>query len=547
MPKVLLMRKKIKEGRWNAQTGELHRPTGERQTLTDKLVQSVVYILRNSGQDPPQEEIDIARDSLLRCTNEELQSLVTSVDKLMAAESDSGSRGARAKRAAAAAWKTLIERVPDKTSDGEGAKIRYGSAAGFKHEAEPFEEAFKMTPAQAWEAGKRSTGYLNPDPTSRYKSDRDFADDCVRLFLACSESLIAQVRGDVSGHDGINASRAQQNARRAWTGMQRARLFMVRPETWMSLHRVADQFTEAAVGNDWTAYDQAYDPSNPADIKSTARLMDFYANEGPSWPFPDPMPFEACFFCYGSRLGLSGSALHTRLRDAVLTNGRDVRLAGNLLVWEGDQPYAFTFLIINEIDSDKNIGLLVSYDDEEWFQPMSLDPWILGSLVRQINSHRSITQEYAPTLANRMDRKKAQKQAKQALPLPAPYYMINLKDELITPQQMAQRRIGKTGRLIEWSHRWDVRGHEAVRFEHGLSPIDPKHRAKLVKRGYRVYEDGKPLSEQDSERLTKRGVPLALVQSRERTPEYWIAVLSYWQPACVKGPEHKPYVPGARI
>jgi len=38
----------------------------------------------------------------------------------------------------------------------------------------------------------------------------------------------------------------------------------------------------------------------------------------------------------------------------------------------------------------------------------------------------------------------------------------------------------------------------------------------------------------------KRGV-------RAPAPQEWIAVLSYWRPSFVKGPEEKPYVPAARV
>lgn len=413
-----------------------------------------------------------------------------------------------------------------------------------------------VTPTQVWvrrlaqtyrplSTGQRGRPTINQ--IARYRNDKEFADDCIATFLACSESAMVQARGDTAGYDGASSKRTQQMARRAWAGMQQARLFMIRPETWASSHTAANEFVRGAIekGLTW----ELGQPKTELEHEAEARVEDFYVNEGTSWAFPDPMPFSSCFFAYGTRLALTGGALSSRLRDPDLAR-RDVRLVGNLLVWEGDTPYAFAFLQIAEIDGDQNIGILMSYENGEWFQPASLDPWILNSIIRQINSHGATTQNYAPTLANKLDKRKQEKRARTPLPLPAPYYLISLKDELITPQQMAQHRVGGAGRLVEWSHRWDVRAHEAVRVQRGRGTLDAKERAKLVKRGYHVYEGESPLSAKDAERLTKRNIaPAQRIVDPETgiTTWEWIAVLGYWVPACVKGPSDRPYVPGARI
>jgi hypothetical protein len=67
----------------------------------------------------------------------------------------------------------------------------------------------------------------------------------------------------------------------------------------------------------------------------------------------------------------------------------------------------------------------------------------------------------------------------------------------------------------------------------------PEDAAKLKKREYKVY-DGRVTDADDQARLLKRGI-------RGPGPDEWIAVLSYWRDAFVKGPEGKPYVPAARV
>lgn len=366
-----------------------------------------------------------------------------------------------------------------------------------------------------------------------YKSDREFADECVRAFLYCSDTCLSQARDGATGHDGISGDEAEQNARRAWAGMSRARLFMVKPDRWLALYHAADRFTTGMVGNPWRK-DEEPRP------EETAHLLDFYTSEAACrWPFPDPLPFDACFFAYGLRLEIEGAALATRLRDPRLRDTR-VRLLGNLLFVEGDTPYAYTFMMIEGLrDGDRNVGVLSCYRDDAWYQPASLDPWILNSLVHSVNEHKRIVQDYAPTLANRMDRKKAEKKIKHRLPLPAPYYLVNLEDELITPQRAGRAKLPGAGKLVEWSHRWDQRAHEAVRVARGAMPIDPDEAEKLRKRGYRLYE-GRALSAEDANRVVKRGM-------RGPSPDEWMAIKSYWVEACVKGPTDKPYVPGARV
>lgn len=366
-----------------------------------------------------------------------------------------------------------------------------------------------------------------------YKSDREFADECVRAFLYCSDTCLSQARDGATGHDGISGDEAEQNARRAWAGMSRARLFMVKPDRWLALYEAADRYTTGMVGNPYRKDEEPRD-------EEVANLLDFYTSEAACrWPFPDPLPFDACFFAYGLRLELSGEALGTRLRDPRLRDTH-VRLLGNLLFVEGDTPYAYTFMMIEGLrDGDRNVGVLSCYRDNAWYQPASLDPWILNSLVHSVNEHKRIVQDYAPTLANRMDKKKAEKKLKHRLPLPAPYYLVNLEDELITPQRAGRAKLPGAGKLVEWSHRWDQRAHEAVRIARGSMPIDPDEAEKLRKRGYRLYE-GRALSADDANRVVKRGM-------RGPAPDEWMAIKSYWVEACVKGPSDKPYVPGARV
>lgn len=382
-----------------------------------------------------------------------------------------------------------------------------------------------------------------------YATDKELVDDCVTAFLRAGDSALLQARGDSVGVDGITSERATQNARLFWSAMKQARLFTIHPERWKELYTLSDRFVEEQLcGQEWSPAD----PNRVIDAAEEARakkVMETYEEQGTHWPFPDPMPFDACFFGYGRRFEISRSpvAFHTRMtpEEWHLYGSPRVFLLGHLLAWSGDTPYAFTVIEFGEsreahaqmsINAGE-IAFICSYLDGEWFQPHSLDPWILSMLVRTINEHKKIIQDYRPTLGQRLNRKKASKRVKQLLPLPAPFYMVSLKDELLVSPQKAPTTL--PGRPVEWSHRWDVRGHECVRIERGELPLADKERVRLKKREYRIYE-GMSLSGDDANRLLKRGV-------RAPGPREWVAVLSYWREAMVKGPADKPYIPGARI
>lgn len=378
---------------------------------------------------------------------------------------------------------------------------------------------------------------------SDYKSDKDFVDDCVQAFLAASASALSQSRDGATGFDGLPDDVATQNARLVWSAMSRARLFCVRPEQFLSANLVADRFTtEVLAGQKWEAYS-----GRPVPDDEQKALVEAYMEHGTTWQFPDPLPFDSMFISYGRRFDIarSGLVLEGRVTQEMLDlfGGPDVLLFGHLLWWEGDQRHAFTCIAPNPgPDSRVNVepmtpGFICAYDGE-WTQPASLDPWILNMLVKSINEHKSVSQPWTQTLSQRMDRKKFGKKLKTVLPLPEPFYLVPMKDELIEPPEY--RSNAKVPRPIEWSHRWDVRGHEVVRVQRGLLPLSPEDAARLKKRGYRVYSEGRVTDPEDQARTLKRGV-------RGPVPGEWMAVLSYWRDAFVKGPKDRPYIPGARV
>lgn len=394
-----------------------------------------------------------------------------------------------------------------------------------------------------------------------YKTTKELVDDCVASFLACCDSALCQARGEAFGYDGMSGEQAQQNARLAWSGMSRAKLFVVNPEQFSAVLRAACRHVQGLAGLDAVvmediarrtlAAEKRGDEAELARLRAEVhkhfgsgdeiqeKLISVWEEYGYDAPFPADLPFDACFFAYGRRLHLKPGSeqLWHRIRDRSVERSCDLFLVGHLLAWEGDVPFAFSFIEFRVDEKTSHIGVIRTYLDT-WDQPGTYDPWTMSMLVRSINAHKQIVQDYKPTWGHRLNRKEASKPVKQLLPLPAPFYVLNLKDELIVGPMQRARKPGPA-KNVEWSYRWDVRGHECVRVERGEMPIPTDDLIRLKKRNYRIYE-GMSISREDAERLLRRGV-------RAPGPREWIAILAYWRDAHVKGPADKPYIPAARV
>lgn len=116
---------------------------------------------------------------------------------------------------------------------------------------------------------------------------------------------------------------------------------------------------------------------------------------------------------------------------------------------------------------------------------------------------------------------------------PAPYY------EVLMRTRLGPSNPDPEPREIEWSHRWDVRGHKRTLIRRGALPLSDRDRSKLVTRGYRIFE--KPSIPFEAARaLELRGKP-------PKRDDEWVALKVTSVRAFQKGPEDKPYVPSTHV
>lgn len=375
---------------------------------------------------------------------------------------------------------------------------------------------------------------------SDYGDDKQLVDDVVKGYFLCCDAALCQSRGDVTGMDGATDADARESARRAWTMLRDSRIFSIHPKKYgFTVNSVMKCLTVAATAKLGWATDE--------DVKG------FVHEEGSHLPFPDQLPFPNIFIGFGTRMEFTGNepvresianrfkapgslaGMDTENVLAMLGPGVVIGAVGFVVGRLGDEPCAFACLQARGGRLKKPVILIHPvYDAEGWFQTLSYDPWLVNILVTYINSHKTYVTTRTASGNIKFDRSKAQKALKHTLPLPEPFYVVHVEDK--TVDRTVKRLVAH--RTVEWTHRWDVRGHEVIRIVKGAKPVSAKVRASLEKRGYTVHER-LDTSHPDWKDLDTRRVNLG--------PNEWVAVLRSWRKAHMKGPEDRPYVPAARI
>lgn len=257
-----------------------------------------------------------------------------------------------------------------------------------------------------------------------------------------------------------------------------------------------------------------------------AVVMDHIIRE----PFPELTPFEACFFAPSEPLPYLPPVAKALGLDE-LNGGKGEPCCFGILA------SATTSTLVSGVRADGYTvyrGITI-YDGSigHWKEVWAArGPWFVKALIDLINEHKHIVDERPRGLNEKLLWKKAQRTRKTMM-APVPFYVVSLTDTYVKEQ----RRTFFPPRPREWSHRWDVRGHEAVRVQRGALPLPEKTERLLRKRGYKIFTTNQP--DVDTYRImTERRLP-------PKKMGEWLAVLVTWRKAYVKGPEDKPYVPAA--
>lgn len=381
------------------------------------------------------------------------------------------------------------------------------------------------------DAAERKARDSNPDPKATISNYLEMM-ETLRQGMKASDEFLLRERM----HDPAQLPQARADYTRVWSRMRQARIFDVPCLAWMMLYHMSDRWIDEVIGGSdgWKPARADGSPSDPSSLDRAVadRMNAYYRSEEAQLPWPQHLPFETTYIGFGR-----GAALSYVGREArSFSHARDAWLMG---------------YVIN--DADRSIDELVFLEEEgggtatslfpvcwqgryELLSVVTLSPLICHTLIDFINEHRTIIVEKRPSSNDRYDFRKSGKRQRTNL-LPMPYYIVPLRAKLI--QERGRQAINRVGRPRVYSHRYDVRGHERVRIERGVLPLDPKKEKKLLKRGYRIYTNRDHIKRDDFARMLERKVPLL------RTGE-WVAILVSWVESFVKGPPDAPYIPAVR-
>jgi len=170
---------------------------------------------------------------------------------------------------------------------------------------------------------------------------------------------------------------------------------------------------------------------------------------------------------------------------------------------------------------------------EQWFSPLSLNPWAISSLIFMINDYKTLVLQ-RPGLSDKNRVKRFGKKRGLKRLQPPMYYGVMLRDHVIFTSAVEDQFTEEELRRCYQDFRSDVRGHERCRIRRGMLPLAPEVRGTLVERGYTLYEHVMDLDGDDAKRLRERGLP-----PKERGE--WVAVKTSWVDSYLKGPEDAPY------
>jgi hypothetical protein len=357
-------------------------------------------------------------------------------------------------------------------------------------------------------------------------------DSVVDFFLALLDTQLSESR-----HQKDESRRML--ARTTWATLRNAAIIKIPGELYGVFYHMADRYTtERVSGQEWAGQ---HEP--PLEKPMTGRTFYEGVNKlGKHEPLPERRPFDCIYFGYEPKVRVNQDlatlyGLHKVAEEGIL---KQFALGGHLVA--PDSVMACLMLELHMKDDDgtpKLVGgtsMMMERHLGEWNAPYTLAPWIIPSLIRWVNEHKTVVED-TRGLSYRLGVKKwAKKNKIKRLP-PPPYYTVRMHDKTLK-ETAKQGFVSRYKECYEYNHRWTVRGHYMVRVRRGSLPMDSELELKLRNRKYKIFiHDGPDM--ETWQHLRNRGI-------QPKRVDEWMAVLVSWRRDYVKGPEDKPLIPSVR-
>lgn len=318
-------------------------------------------------------------------------------------------------------------------------------------------------------------------------------------------------------------------------GLREARIFEIPAELYFGFYRQADKYTtEQIAGFEW---EPPPDESEmwSEDHMTAVEFVQCVNEAGTHLELPEKRPFDVFYFGYNpppviQEAMYSVYSLDEYDRQTMISYAE---IIGHLVV----DNLVFTCFALRFANGRQAYSYLVEHSKDEWFMPYTLAPWILSGLIDWVNEHQTVVQDDTKSHKYVRETRKLLKQFHLKRDAPPPYYTVYMRD-LVINKSVKRTFTSRFKKIIDWSHRWEVRGHYMVRIKRGPIPLDEKLAKVLRKRKYEIYTEENPPFDV-WQKLEARGIP-------PKRANEWLAVLVSFRHDFVKGPEDKPLVPSVR-
>lgn len=376
--------------------------------------------------------------------------------------------------------------------------------------------------------------------------------DPVKAAFVWYSWLVPKIQNLALKGDPKRLGRAVEDAKWVWPKLRDARLFALAQSTFVALYTWADQFTTTEIA-DMDFVPGQIDEDGNIMIDGTIETTpegDHYnksvTEAGRHHALPQNLPFDNTFFVYGSGIRLTEEQLILRVGSQdVVDQVEDPNLIGHLVSHSGE---VVEFIIGTMEGTDREGALFfheVHNNQNGWDNPLSLNPWVISGAVDLVNSFKTVLREEPHNFSSKNSWRAAQKQAARLFgipirPVPQPFYRLDLRHDLLEDWKKEQTRSVKKRASWKLGHRVDVRGHERVRVMRGPLPLDPKIEKALRKRGYRIFLENVPTTEDSTWRI------LAQRHEKPKSSDEWLAIKVSWIHDHIRGPAEGPYIPAIR-
>jgi hypothetical protein len=359
---------------------------------------------------------------------------------------------------------------------------------------------------------------------------------CQKLLEGANDPTATRDLENGMGESGA----AVQLARRAWAASRNARVFEFKADLRESM--LDDEAGRLMQGVHRFDSD-GQEPSEDAQRWFERQCEDF--------AYPDPRPFEFCFFGFDRDIYLARDYWHTRLAipdfDSVLRCAVVGYLISPTAIWEMLYVYlgkpislSSSIAVGNKklaTVSDEFLVPNVVYDNGAWRNPRSLNPFFVTALNEHVLTHQTTVKEHRPGLNQRFRFRKVRKNTVNSRGLiPRPYYVVPVKDRVIDERE----RRHETGTGRELTYRHDREGHWRTYVRRGPLPLSQKERDKWLGRGYELHTVTGPKNLDVLQDMLKKG-------HAPKGRDEWLAVKRTWIDDQVVGDESLPYVPAVRV